>query len=750
MPSSVDALVYSLLVEKGMVRKDVLDAIVSKSPGASGSAWIAELVSRKLIEEKAVLRLIAEKLGIESFSLEGMPVDASLFKRIPHKISAHYQFVPLQVDGNVLTVAVYYPLDLKTQDEIRLQTGDELRQVLAMREEVLDIMRKYYGLGAQVIEKIVSKGESLPDALHLPGVQDVEDIETKSGDEATILNLVNQIIFDAYRKRATDIHIEPYRSEVRFRYRIDGVLYDANVSPTVKHFIMPILSRIKIMAALDIVEHRLPQDGQAVVRIGDERLDLRVSCIPTTHGESVVVRILPAVVLYDIEKLGLLPRDRQMLDMLLKRPHGIIFVTGPTGSGKTTTLYACLNKLNTPDRKIITIEDPVEYEMTGITQIQVTSSVGFDFARGLRSMLRHDPDIMMVGEVRDLETAEIAIRVALTGHLVFSTLHTNSAAASVHRLLDIGIEPYLISSSTLAFIAQRLVRVLCPHCKRRVDAPDQGLIALVRRELRLGKDEDISFYQGTGCPQCNNTGYYGRTAIYEILEVDEGVKELIQKKASAQIIEESGLRHGMKTLLQNGLEKVMQGVTTIEEVVNILEISQRQAEPALTDDRDEVIIPVEKMTPEEAAPVPVPKRDPRRVYQRLKRSFPITFRIYKRDITEDVKHKLEQAGISEADYWEEHHAVCDDISAGGLMFRYDLPLMKGMILAIKVVVPLGALTTKKKDVTAVSCLARVVRTIESEDKTFFCIAVCFLDMAIAERNMLNNFIEAVLDTEGEP
>jgi len=743
MASSIDTLVYSLLVEKNIVKKTVLDAVISKAPASSGAVWISELAASKAIDEGSVLKQVAERLGIRYMSLKNVPVDSSLYKKIPVKIASHYQFVPIAVDGAAVVAGVYYPLDLKTLDEIRLQIGCDIKQVLSSRAEILEAMRQHYGLGAQMIEKLFLKRDANPLAPRAASqVQEVSDIKEK-GDDATVAELVNQIIFDAYQKRATDIHIEPYRGQVRFRYRIDGVLYDANVSDTVKHFLTPVLSRIKIMASLDIVEHRLPQDGQTVVRIGEERLDLRISCIPTTHGESIVIRILPAVVLYDIEKLGLLPRDRQILDRLLEQPHGIIFVTGPTGSGKTTTLYASLNKLNTPDKKIITIEDPVEYEMTGITQIQVSPNIGFDFAKGLRSMLRHDPDIMMVGEVRDLETAEIAVRVALTGHLVFSTLHTNSAAASVHRLLDIGIEPYLIHSSILAFMAQRLVRVLCTHCKQVIDVPDQGLIDLIRRELKLKGTDRMTFCKSKGCDHCNNTGYFGRTAIYEILELNDSIKKLIQERASVTDIEKAAVKNGMKTLLQNGLEKVASGITTIEEIVNILQIRPHE-ETTADEGTAEVDVEIEKKEEPEA-----PRRNirDRRVYRRLKRSFPLMFRIFKRDISEDFKERMHMAGIDEAAYWEDHHGACDDLSAGGLSFRYDLPLLKETVLSIKLTLPFGSET--KKSPTVISCLSKVMRVSESDDKTFFDIAVLFLDMTIADRNLLNTFIERIAAGEGE-
>lgn len=366
-------------------------------------------------------------------------------KKNPTRIAFYYNFFPLKIEGKTLTIAVSYLLDIKTQDEIRTHLGCNIKMMLASKEDISDALKRYYGLGADTLEKIS------PPQREVSLKEEIEDIE-ESVEDASVIRLVNQILLDAYKRRATDIHIEPYRGEISIRYRIDGVLYDINVSSEIKRFILPIISRIKIMCNLNIVEKRLPQDGRPIVKTQEQTLDLRVSTLPTPYGESVVIRILPTKMLFSLEKLGLSERDLKILESLISKPHGIIFITGPTGSGKTTTLYACLSKLNTKHRKIITIEDPIEYELNGITQMQVMPEIGLDFARGLRSTLRHDPDIIMIGEVRGLETAEIAIRMALTGHLVFSTLHTNDAPSGITRLLDIGIEPYLVASSIEALL----------------------------------------------------------------------------------------------------------------------------------------------------------------------------------------------------------------------------------------------------------------------------------------------------------
>ena len=386
-------------------------------------------------------------------------------------------------------------------------------------------------------------------------------------DDASIIKFVNQVLQQAVSERATDIHIEPFEGELRIRYRVDGILFNASIPPSIKYLHSAIVSRVKIMSALNIAEKRLPQDGRIKLKVGQSDLDLRVSVIPTSFGESVHIRILSANILLGLGSLGLLDKDLHIVEEAIKKPHGIVFVTGPTGSGKTTSLYACLSKINDASKNIITIEDPIEYQIHGVTQIQVNNKVGLTFATGLRSMLRHDPDIMMVGEVRDLETAEIAIRVALTGHLVFSTLHTNDAAGAITRLVDMGIEPYLVSSSIEASIAQRLVRVICDKCKEEI-TPDKKLL----EELNLNPKEKKTFYEGKGCAACKFTGFRGRTAIYEILTMDDDLRELIINRAPINEIKEMASKNGMRTLFNDGMIKVEKGITTITEVLRVTEI----------------------------------------------------------------------------------------------------------------------------------------------------------------------------------
>ena len=455
MAKKIDTLLIEILAEKGILTRERAEPY-QKEAESLGMSLVQFLSLRGLFPEGQLLGLIAEKLRLSCVDLRNSSVDKATLDRVPVKIATYYKFMPIKIQGNVLSVAVPQPLDLKTQDEIRTQVGLEIEMYLAPHRDIADSLQRYYGLAADTLEKITAQGLTTSDAAPQENAafERVEDIE-KLAEQASVIKLVNQIILEAYKKRATDIHIEPYRDQVVVRYRIDGILYDANAPSDLRHYIAPIISRIKIMSNLNIVERRLPQDGRAMVKVQDQMLDLRISTIPTPYGESVVVRILPTQMLFSIERLGLPKRDQALFERLIARPHGIIFVTGPTGSGKTTTLYACLTRLNTKDRKIVTIEDPIEYEIAGVTQIQVMPEIGLDFARGLRSILRHDPDVIMVGEVRDFETAETAIRVALTGHLVFSTLHTNDAASGISRLTDIGVEPYLLASSVEAFIAQR-------------------------------------------------------------------------------------------------------------------------------------------------------------------------------------------------------------------------------------------------------------------------------------------------------
>jgi type II secretion system protein E len=562
-----DAKIGQMLVEQGIINdKQLEDALTQQKK--TKDLLGAVIVRMGFATEKKVLEVVAKKLGVEYVQLENMDIAPEAIEKMPAKFACYYKIVPIMFKNMRLKIAVTNPLDLAVLDEIRLVLKHEINPVLAGEKDILEAIKKYYGVGAETIDKIIGKSRGRIDApTQIEASSDVDDM----ADDASIIKFVNQVLQQAVSERATDIHIEPFEGELRIRYRVDGVLFNASIPPSIKYLHQAIVSRIKIMSSLNIAERRLPQDGRIKIKIANAELDLRVSTIPTSYGESVHMRLLSANVLLGLESLGLLKDDLDMIDAIIRKPHGILLVTGPTGSGKTTTLYACLSKINDASKNIITIEDPIEYQLKGITQIQVNTKVGLTFAAGLRSMLRHDPDIMMVGEVRDLETAEIAIRVSLTGHFVFSTLHTNDSTGAVTRLLDMGIEPYLVSSSVEAVIAQRLVRVICDKCKAEV-LPDEGLI----RELKLDPGKKRVFYEGKGCEFCKFTGFKGRTAIYEILVLDDDIRDLVIKRAPMNEIKELALKKGMRTLFNDGMVKVERGITTIKEVLRVTEIEAEE------------------------------------------------------------------------------------------------------------------------------------------------------------------------------
>lgn len=548
------------LVEKGLLSREHLEVCLQRQQETGGELGRILLESGFLKDENALLPVLATGMGVAPAVLKDVEIPKDVIAKIPAQFASHYKVIPLQYADGVLTVATTRPLDVHLWDEIGLVVNAKLNLVLATPKDISEAIRRYYGLGAETIEKMM--GTVQPALQTVEGVADIEEIES----EASIGKFLNQILLEAYRDRATDIHIEPFEDELQIRYRIDGVLYDARVPKNIKHFRDSIISRIKILSNLNIAEKRMPQDGRFKVRVGDVDLDLRVSFLPTPYGESVVLRVLNAARLFSFHDLGLGVPERKILDGLIQRPHGIIFLTGPTGSGKTTTLYACLSQINTEEKKIITIEDPIEYQLKGITQVQINPAIGLTFARGLRSMLRHDPDIMMVGEVRDMETAEIAIQVALTGHLIFSTLHTNDAASGVARLLDMGVEPYLITSTVEAFIAQRLVRILCPQCKQPV-----RLTAQMMREFgeEGGAETAETIFESKGCEACNFTGFSGREAIYEFLLMEDTLRQIVMERPTAGRIKDRAVQTGMKTLRRAGWEKVKGGHTSLQEVIRV-------------------------------------------------------------------------------------------------------------------------------------------------------------------------------------
>lgn len=509
------------------------------------------LISKGLIAEDNLLEALSQALGIPCKRINPEDIDGELAKKVPAKLVTHYNFMPLKLEDGVIQIAINDPLEVLALDEIGLFLNQEVKPVLARLKDIQEAIKNFYGVGAETMEAMSAGSQIDLEVLKLGQDKDIKD-ETI---DPSVIKFLNEVLSDSIKQRATDIHFEPSENDLRIRYRIDGILYEVPCPAAIKHFQSSIATRIKVMANLDIAEKRRPQDGRINIKMGNELYDLRISIMPTPFGESIGIRLLPRLspAIGLEEGLGLSPDGLAILDKTIKRPHGIILVTGPTGSGKTTTLYTCLNKINSAERKILTIEDPIEYQLKGITQMQVEPKIGFTFANALRSMLRHDPDVMMLGEIRDAETAELAVRISLTGHLVFSTLHTNDAPGAIIRLLDMGIDPFLVSSSVILIIAQRLVRLICPHCKEK---PEQ------------------SFFHGRGCEACRFSGYKGRTGIFEMLEVSDEIREMILKKLPAHRIKEKAVSSGMKVLKEAGAEKVKEGLTTTEEVLRVTQEEQ--------------------------------------------------------------------------------------------------------------------------------------------------------------------------------
>jgi len=499
---------------------------------------------------------------IPYLNAEDLPKVPFVLDGISSRFIREQKIIPLELKGNILKVVMANPDDVATVDALKVATSAEV-VVYGCDDKVLEeYISKFYEQETQNINRIIEDmGEK--------GVEFLKEEEEDVGhlkdlaSEAPIIRLVNMLITRAVEGRASDIHIEPFEDELKVRYRIDGVLHDIESTP--KRLQAAIVSRIKIMAKLNIAERRLPQDGRIRLKVGEKEIDLRVSTIPILHGESVVMRILRKEgIVIDLEVLGFPPKTLATFDQLIKKPNGIFLVTGPTGSGKTTTLYGALDKINSPDKKIITVEDPVEYQLKGVNQIQVKAQIGLNFANTLRHIVRQDPDIIMIGEIRDLETAEIAIQSALTGHLVFSTLHTNDAPSAITRLLDMGVENFLLSSTIRGILAQRLVRVICPSCKEKdTSVSDSETLKL------FGIESAASLYRGKGCETCAFTGYFGRSGIYELLVVDDDIRKLILKNADSGQIRNAAKQNGMRTLLEDGAEKIKAGVTTLNEVLRV-------------------------------------------------------------------------------------------------------------------------------------------------------------------------------------
>jgi len=553
------------LVEDGVCTEEKL-ARAQAEAQRTGTSLLDILPQLGYATSETVYRSLAKFCNLPYVVASKMEIPEDLVKKVPARFATHYNFVPVQERNGTIVVAVCDPLNSQLLDDIRLVLKKRVEPVITTPEEIERATKAVYGLGADTVERILSDSDSVGSVLSLENQQIGSDLGDENID-ASIIKFVNEVLLEAIQSDATDIHIEPFEDQLRVRYRIDGILHQIPTPSSIRGFQAAIVSRIKIMANLNIAEKRLPQDGKILASFGDNQYDLRVSVLPTPHGETVNIRILSRASMFlTLDQLGFQAADLELFAQFLSRPHGIILVTGPTGSGKTTTLYASLSRLNQVDRKIITIEDPIEYQLKGITQMQVQPRIGFDFSTGLRSMLRHDPDVMMVGEIRDYETAEMAIRSSLTGHLVFSTLHTNDAAGAVTRLTDMKVEPFLIASTMIASIAQRLVRRVCPACAEPY-MPSEALL-----NQYGAKPEDLAkatFKKGRGCEACRHTGYKGRLAIYEILPFSNPIKELTYQRAPSTHIKMKARSMGMRTLRESGWGQICRGVTTLEEVARV-------------------------------------------------------------------------------------------------------------------------------------------------------------------------------------
>lgn len=556
-----------VLVEQGWLSPEALEEGLD-AQAENGERLGHVLVQQKKITEQELLNALALQLDLEvRESIDDKELRFDLVEQLPIQYLKKHEFFPFQSEDGTLRIAVNDPLDLEVLDDLRiLYDQNEIRPVLVPAREILSAINRTYGQANDTAEQIIQDLDEEGDSQHLFTELEVgEDLLDETSD-APIIKLVNHIFSQAVKSQASDIHIEPYQQRLQVRFRLDGVLHNVLSPPRRLH--AAIVSRIKVMARLDIAEKRLPQDGRTEVKIGERLVDVRVSCLPTAFGERVVLRLLEkSGKLLSMEEIGLTAAALAEMKRLLHLSHGIILVTGPTGSGKTTTLYAALSHINSPDKNILTIEDPIEYQLDGIGQMQVNPKINLTFARGLRSMVRQDPDIILVGEIRDRETADIAIHAALTGHLVFSTLHTNDSASAVTRLIDMGIEPFLVSTAVQAIIAQRLVRLLCPHCKETYE-PEEAQWA------ELGSSREVAgpIFRADGCEKCLETGYRGRTGIYEFLLLSEAIKGLVLKTSDANQINKAARAEGMANLREDGINKVIEGRTTISEVLRVTQL----------------------------------------------------------------------------------------------------------------------------------------------------------------------------------
>jgi general secretion pathway protein E len=563
-----DRIREGLLRKAGLTQKQIEEALAAEQE--SGQSLDQVLVGRNLLPEPKCLQFFADFLGLRyRENLDGVAVPGQFINHVPVQFARSHSLIAVGQQDGVLQIATHRPLEVQPMDDLATMLRTGVEAVLAPRSEIASLINRAYRHKADGVDEALEDIEDTDIVAVAQTISESEDL--LDVNKAPVIKLVNMLLFQALKLRASDIHLQPYADRLQVRMRIDGVLYDMEAIP--RRVQEAIVSRVKVMGKMDIAERRLPQDGRASIRIGDGDVDVRISSVPVAGGERVVFRILDKTTkIYTLDQIGLSTENQRTIERYINYSHGVIFVTGPTGSGKTTTLYACLDRINAPDLNILTIEDPVEYNLDGISQVQVNVKKGLTFANGLRSFLRQDPDVMMVGEVRDNETADIAIRAALTGHLVFSTVHTNDSASTVTRLIDIGVEPYLVSSSLLLVIAQRLVRTLCPNCKEPVVPDQQMLYHLEDLKLKLDQFPDGKIPVGRGCDECFRSGYAGRTAIYEVMQIDTAIQEQIVNKATASQIKRGALERGLRTLRMAGVEKLLAGQTTPDEVLRVTQL----------------------------------------------------------------------------------------------------------------------------------------------------------------------------------
>jgi type IV pilus assembly protein PilB len=551
--------VAEIFIEQNVLRPSQAEDVLNEAT-LNGKTIAQAMVDGGFVDEYAFYQTIADALGTEYVDLKDVEIPPAVLKLIPSGLARLHRALPIELSGKTLRVALVDPLDPRAAEDLRFALGKDVDVVVAPTERIEERIKEHYGTDTSSMEDILKQLGDAGELLQIRGENGAAEAEANA---TPIIRFVDLILYQAIQDRASDIHFEPFENEFKIRYRVDGALYE--MSPPPRHLALPVISRVKVMANMNIAERRLPQDGRIQKNIAGRTVDLRVSTLPTQFGESVVLRVLDrGTVNLDLEMLGTPDYIHQYILEVINRPNGIFIATGPTGSGKTTTLYSCLRKINTIDSKLITAEEPVEYDLEGIVQVPVNENIGLTFARVLRSFLRQDPDRIMVGETRDLETAQIAIQASLTGHLVFTTLHTNDAPGAVTRLIDMGVEPFLISSTLEAVLGQRLLRSICPNCRATYQASDDLLAQLELSRRDIGAK---NFYYGKGCETCNQTGYKGRKGIYELMRITDPLRELINERAPTVVLKQKAIELGMVTLRQDGLRSIFAGDTTIEEVL---------------------------------------------------------------------------------------------------------------------------------------------------------------------------------------